>query len=305
MEQGLVAGALSEWGFGETRRAAHLRNAAAALESVSTPSGDFLRSVLQSRSERLIGWVLIAMTTPENAERLQLVDRALRSDDSELRAQAIEALDSLADDVVSEPLLDLLESGSVTESVPEEMLDLLADDFDPWIAALARRARVELQTAMSDTTGRDLSDSTTMNVRSETLERMIALRRVPMFSDLDPEDLELVAAATTEEHFLAGETVYRKGDAADDMLFLVSGTADVTVGHDSDVRRIASYGPGAHVGELALLQRSERSADVTAGERRNDRAQADRHRPTRRFGGETERRHCDADNPGASAGRAG
>ena len=262
--KGHLAGTLSNWALNETRRATHLRAAATNLETIDSLTSDYLVKVLRFRSKRLSQWVLVAMSTPETAMNLELVGKALWSDDTELRAQALEALDSMEASEAVTALIRLLESGEVVTSGPDQTLEMLAGDFDWWISTLARRTLSE-RSDVPDTEKLKLSDSLPVDHRTEILERMIALQRVPMFSALDPEDLELIAEATSEQHYLAGETVYERGEDAEDMLFLVSGSVEVTVGHGEEKRLIATYGPGTHVGELALLQRSKRSADVKAG----------------------------------------
>jgi CRP-like cAMP-binding protein len=87
-----------------------------------------------------------------------------------------------------------------------------------------------------------------------------------MFSELDPEDLELIARATAEVRYQAQEPIYVDGAEAREMLVIVAGSAVVSKARGSNVDLIQTYGPGEHVGELALLGGGVRSADVTAGD---------------------------------------
>ena len=104
-----------------------------------------------------------------------------------------------------------------------------------------------------------------MNGLDTTLHRVIGLQRVPKFLGLDPEDLELIADPVRETHFLADKRIYRAGDVGTEVMVIIDGEVVVTADHDGVTREIAIYGPGQHVGELALLQSSVRSADVHAG----------------------------------------
>ena len=94
----------------------------------------------------------------------------------------------------------------------------------------------------------------------------MALHRVPMFSELDPEDLELIARATNEVQYQANEPIYRDGDHASEMLVIVEGRAVVSKNRGSARDVIRIFGAGEHVGELALLGAGVRSADVFAGD---------------------------------------
>lgn len=87
-----------------------------------------------------------------------------------------------------------------------------------------------------------------------------------MFAELDPEDLEILARATDEIAFEAGEAIYREGDEGSEALMIVHGAAIVSITRNGETRIVNEYGPGDSVGELALLRSGVRSADVTAGE---------------------------------------
>ena len=63
----------------------------------------------------------------------------------------------------------------------------------------------------------------------------------------------------------AGDLVVREGDDGDSVFFLLSGTVDVQVQLDGGrTHRLSTVGPGVAFGELAMLDRSRRSADVVA-----------------------------------------
>jgi len=99
----------------------------------------------------------------------------------------------------------------------------------------------------------------------DEMGRILVLQRVPMFSELDPEDLILVARFTNEVQYEPGETVYVEGEPGTELLVIVEGAAIVSRTRD-DVRHvIGTYRGGEHVGELSLLTGGRRSADVEAG----------------------------------------
>lgn len=101
----------------------------------------------------------------------------------------------------------------------------------------------------------------------DELGRVLVLQRVPMFSDLDPEDLLLIARSTEEVQFDEGELVFREGEAGTELLVIVSGTVVVSRLRNGERTIIQSYSDGEHVGELSLLYEGDRSADVHAGAR--------------------------------------
>ncbi len=84
--------------------------------------------------------------------------------------------------------------------------------------------------------------------------------RVPLFRALTPERLAPIAAQLRPDLAVPGERVIRRGDRGLRMYFLVSG--DVTV--RTDDQRHITLGPGSFFGEMALLSRAPRNADVLA-----------------------------------------
>ena len=87
-----------------------------------------------------------------------------------------------------------------------------------------------------------------------------SLRRVPLFADLDDDELAQVALLFKERRFTAGETVVKEGADGAAFFLIESGEASVTVrGSDR-----ASLGPGDHFGEIALVDEGVRSATIAA-----------------------------------------
>ena len=62
----------------------------------------------------------------------------------------------------------------------------------------------------------------------------------------------------------AQEWLFRAGDPADRLYFVVSGRLRVVVERDGEPRVARQVGPGAAIGELAILTDSPRSASVQA-----------------------------------------
>lgn len=269
-----------DWARGEARRASflsrHRRALSPRLESVP---GRYLVRVLGSRVERLIQWVLLAMTTRKNMDVMPVVARGVDSDDPETNSQAVEALESVGDRSVLTVLLPLLEPAGDGDDVMSyrQSLEELAGDFDPWLSALAVRCLEREGVVGPDDQGGDEPGTRPEQVASlavmaeghlDTLDemgRMLVLQRVPMFSELDPEDLLLVARATSEVRYEADEPVYTEGDPGTELLVVVEGEAVVSRTRDGSRHLIETYREGQHVGELSLLTGGRRSADVRSG----------------------------------------
>jgi CRP-like cAMP-binding protein len=87
---------------------------------------------------------------------------------------------------------------------------------------------------------------------------------VPLFSELDPEDLQRIAVTAQERLFPAGEALVREGDFGDELIVIVEGTVRVTKLYDETERFLRNYGAGDHIGELAVLRDRPRAATVVA-----------------------------------------
>jgi hypothetical protein len=171
-----------------------------------------------------------------------------------VRAQAIEALDSIGDHRLGRSIARLIEETPVdpAEDVPT-VLRGLRDDDDEWIRSMARR----LQPSGDDltNTGHATSDIATM----------LQLRRVPLFQQLSPEDLQRVASVATERWFDDGAELVREGEAGDELFVILEGRVRVIHRADDGTERtVRTYGEGDHIGELAVLRNAPRMATVVA-----------------------------------------
>lgn len=88
-----------------------------------------------------------------------------------------------------------------------------------------------------------------------------ALGEVPLFSDLSRRQLRRLAGKLRERQFDPGMTPVREGHMSGCCFFIVA-SGEATVSREG--REIATLGPGAHFGELALISERDRTATVTA-----------------------------------------
>jgi CRP/FNR family transcriptional regulator, cyclic AMP receptor protein len=93
------------------------------------------------------------------------------------------------------------------------------------------------------------------------------LRRVPLFSELSTGELDRVAQVGIPRSFPRETRIFHEGDPGDACYIVREGSARVTREHpDGRAITLATLGPGAIFGELAMLDGERRSASVEATE---------------------------------------
>jgi CRP-like cAMP-binding protein len=83
---------------------------------------------------------------------------------------------------------------------------------------------------------------------------------IPLFESVSKKGIRAIVGAATEVDVRAGKALVREGEFGRDLYVIVAGEALVTQGG----KRLSRLGPGDFFGELAFLDRSRRSATVTA-----------------------------------------
>jgi CRP-like cAMP-binding protein len=86
------------------------------------------------------------------------------------------------------------------------------------------------------------------------------VRGVPLFAELSDADADRLAQDFIERHFAAGDVMAAEGESGLNFFVVETGEATVSVGG----QQVATIGPGNAFGEVALVDKSARSATVTA-----------------------------------------
>jgi cAMP-dependent protein kinase regulator len=93
-----------------------------------------------------------------------------------------------------------------------------------------------------------------------TLEAVAELRALPAFAALEPDELSEILEHGWWVNVAPGEAILEQGEAGD--AFYAIGSGQVEVVKDGTLAR--TLGPGAHFGEIALLEKVPRTASVVA-----------------------------------------
>jgi hypothetical protein len=168
-------------------------------------------------------------------------------------ANALETIDSACDPALVRPLIALWET-PVGAPHGADWLSRALDDDDALIRGCAEFVR-------------DRREGGTMAgavATISTIERVLFLRKVPLFAELAPADLERVAQLAEERGYADGEVIAAEGEYGEDLHIVVDGTIRVVQGADGAERELARRTDGDVVGEMSVITRSPRIATLVA-----------------------------------------
>lgn len=93
------------------------------------------------------------------------------------------------------------------------------------------------------------------------------LRRVPIFADIEPSKLKLLAFMSERVGFDPGKQLMQQGDPADAAYLIIDGYAEVILETPSGPVIVATLGANEIVGEMGILGNVPRAATVRAKDR--------------------------------------
>jgi len=91
-------------------------------------------------------------------------------------------------------------------------------------------------------------------------------RTISLFAGLRPLQAKIVTLMGELQTFPQGQPIIRRGESGNEMYVLVNGVADVFIASNGDSRRVRTLVRGDVFGEMGLIRRHERTADVVATE---------------------------------------
>jgi CRP-like cAMP-binding protein len=100
--------------------------------------------------------------------------------------------------------------------------------------------------------------------RGRAKKMVQALSKIKLLQVLPPEEVVQLIPHVKTTRFSAGETIFREGDIASKLYFIVEGSVQVIRGSDTDSKFIAELGEGDTFGEIALISDQPRTATVLA-----------------------------------------
>jgi CRP-like cAMP-binding protein len=96
-----------------------------------------------------------------------------------------------------------------------------------------------------------------------SIDRVGTLRRSSIFDQLSPAEVEVLANLCRPCQFAAGEVIFTQGDLGDSLYVIAAGQVEISR-QEREGAPLAVLPPGACFGEMALIDREDRSATARA-----------------------------------------
>jgi hypothetical protein len=228
-------------------------------------AGSFLRATYEDdigRSHRLAFRVLELIEDPNVARR---VDKALQLGAPRARGDALEVLSHLGDREAAHLLVLIHEPDPLEERI-REVVDIVSvpGNFEEVLAAARESESRWIEMATRVVTAPLGSHAQ----EEELMERLLALKQVPLFSHLSLEQLDAVQRITREVEYLANEVIVKEGDRGGELYLLIEGGVRIFKNYGTlKERSLSTMSAVSYFGEMAALDDEPRSATVVAAQR--------------------------------------
>ena len=93
------------------------------------------------------------------------------------------------------------------------------------------------------------------------------LRRLPMFAEIEPARLKLLAFMSERVGFDPGKQLMRQGDPPDAAYLIIDGQVDIVLETPAGQFTVATLGANDIVGDMGILSNAPRAATVRAKDR--------------------------------------
>ena len=98
-------------------------------------------------------------------------------------------------------------------------------------------------------------------------EEFELLRRLPMFAEIEPARLKLLAFMSERVGFDPGKQLMRQGDPPDAAYLIIDGHVDIVLETPAGQFTVATLGANQIVGDMGILGNAPRAATVRATDR--------------------------------------
>ncbi len=247
---------------------------------------ELLEEEFQFRRQRCIRRLLRLLELRADRDALRLVREHLH--DPARRVNALEVLDTLLDPPLRPLIMPFVDELPEAERLrvarelapsvpdPEDFLRETCRHPNPYVVVLAldalsraapevareesERLRHHLDPLVRQAAGLIAGEQLPEGQMYSTLEKVLLLKRAPIFAKVHGEDLAALARVAEEAVYGPGEPIMSEGEMGEALFIIVRGSVAVARGG----HQVATMGPGQVLGEMSVFDREPRSASATA-----------------------------------------
>jgi hypothetical protein len=201
----------------------------------------------------------------EDSSVVRNIEKALRFGTDRAKGDALEILSYLGDWEAALLLVEYHATETPADQIdvvrkhvsvpddPQEFIDNACNSNSKWIRAGALALGTEANQEIPE---------------EASMERLLALKEIPIFKNLSLDQLEAVHQITKAAEYLPGEVILKQGERGDELYLLLEGRVRIFLNYglpneeEKDEQRAVSA-----FGEMAVLHDGKRTATVVAAER--------------------------------------
>jgi HEAT repeat protein len=198
----------------------------------------------------------------EHPQIIRKVEKTLRFGSVRSRADALEVLSNLGDREAARLLVLYHEGGPLEDRIAAVETSVRVPGDSEALISASRRSEVRWIRMAAEALDETVRDN---RVWSQTMDRLIALKQVPLFANLTLDQLEAVGQLVEESVYVRGETIVREGDPGGELFLLLEGAVEVYLQHGTAAQeRLSVLEAVDYFGEMAIFDDEPRSASVVA-----------------------------------------
>jgi HEAT repeat protein len=239
-------------------RALRDHDLAASVPHAGDANG-LLHDALRARALRhaLVSLSALALVS-EDGTAMRAALENLEPNGSEQLATALETMEVAARAPLARSLIALWEADPAAPPRRDDrwLTEALVDDD------VVIRSCAELVERAEERTRERGDQMTTEKTSMSPMERVLELRRIPLFADLSPAELLRVAAIAEERTYVDGDVIGHEGEIGEELHIILAGTIHVVREQDGSAATVARRVPGDVVGEMSIISRAPRVASL-------------------------------------------
>lgn len=260
---------------------------------------DLLIQHLTETNNEVIETLFKILKILDTEGKLRIIEKGLKTKDKNQLAMALETLESFVNPKLVGHLIPLLDDIPNYEriNIATKRLNLKSDDQANMLKRLLEKGSrttrlctlylvgnlkrderlVEIISAFIDSEDKTIKETASLaleNIQGKgnqkggssmlsTMDKILFLKKVPIFSDLKVRELTAISSITEEKEIKADQVIFKEGDEGDSMCVVITGGVSVIKNYDKPGATVlANISEGDYFGEMALFEAAPRSATV-------------------------------------------